>query len=107
MLHPRILGRGAYGEVRLSTWIHSSKNETVAVKKVTMKPGEEGRFETELNIMNRAKRFDLDNIVHVLAFFLYPAPVPSKELSIGIVMPYFEMGSLYRLQSYLMFRALS
>jgi hypothetical protein len=85
--------------VRLATWIHSSKNESVAVKKVTIKPGEEGRFETELNIMNRAKRFELDSIVHVLAYFLYPSPNPSKELSIGIVMPYFEMGSLYRLSS--------
>ena len=47
--------------------------------------------------MNRAKRFDLDNIVHVLAYFLYPAPKHSLQLSIGIVMPYFEMGSLYRL----------
>ena len=33
VLHPRILGRGAYGEVLLATWIHSSKNERVAVKK--------------------------------------------------------------------------
>ena len=49
--------------------------------------------------MNRAKRFDLDNIVHVLAYFLYPAPKHSLQLSIGIVMPYFEMGSLYRLST--------
>ena len=96
VLHPRTLGRGAYGEVGLATWIHSSKNESVAVKKVTIKPGEEGKFETELNIMNRAKRFELDNIVHVLAYFLYPTPKHSTEQKIGIVMPYFEMGSLYR-----------
>jgi hypothetical protein len=77
----------------------SSKKHQCKSHAVTVKPGDEGKFETELNIMNRAKRFDLDNIVHVLAYFLYPAPKHSLQLSIGIVMPYFEMGSLYRLST--------
>jgi hypothetical protein len=103
-LHPRILGLVVCGEIGLTTWIFSSKCESVAMKVGTIIPSEESRFSTMLNVMNRAKQLEFGSGVHVLSCFVHPAPEHEIDCNIdcdavlgnGKPLQSAELHSIYR-----------
>ena len=98
-----------------ATWIHAQEpNELVAVKIVPFLPDNNEELEAELSIMNKVKNGNVENLVHIKALYftedhnyidsilvLYKLhPLPSKQASplkqsrMGIVMNWYEEGSL-------------
>jgi len=105
VLHEQI-GQGGFGTVYKATWIHAQEpNELVAVKIVPFNADDES-LETELSIMNKVKLGGFDNLVHVKALYFFeeqpthskqPSPgtqVGGKQFRVGIVMKWYEDGSL-------------
>ncbi len=78
-----------------ATWIHAQEpNETVAVKIVPFNADDES-LETERSTMNKLKLGGFDNLVHVQALYLLEEQPPhSKQPRLGIVMKWYEDGSL-------------
>ena len=85
-----------------ATWIHAQEpNELVAVKIVPFLPDNNEELEAELSIMNKVKNGNVENLVHIKAlYFTEDHSLPSKQASplkqsrMGIVMNWYEDGSL-------------